>query len=89
MDAMIGYMLSRSGSVNMWVDIETDFLIGPYLLPHRLNSKTYCNFLEKTFRDTSSTPIDTYKDIIAKLSIVAAIVCEMPGIFERVGNVHF
>ena len=38
-------------SVNIWAGIIGDHLIGPYLLPPRLNGKIYKIFLEETLPD--------------------------------------
>ncbi|KOC58833.1 hypothetical protein WH47_02069 [Habropoda laboriosa] len=33
-------------SINLWAGICDDFVVGPYILPNRLNGATYNNFLE-------------------------------------------
>lgn len=45
-------------SVNVWAGIVNDFLIGPYLLPNRLNGRTYVIFLEEVLPELlDSVPV--------------------------------
>ncbi len=37
--------------MNVWAGIVNDFLIGPYLLPTRLNGESYLIFLEQVLPD--------------------------------------
>lgn len=41
----------RRFSINVWAGILGDHLIGPYLLPERLNGKTYLTFLQHVLPD--------------------------------------
>ncbi|KOC59847.1 hypothetical protein WH47_10761, partial [Habropoda laboriosa] len=38
-------------SINLWAGICDDFVVGPYILPERLNGTTYQNFLENALLD--------------------------------------
>lgn len=42
---------SRKFSINIWAGILRDHLLGPYLLPERLNDAQYLVFLQHVLRD--------------------------------------
>ncbi|KOC62224.1 hypothetical protein WH47_03982 [Habropoda laboriosa] len=44
--AMRPYAAQERWPVNLWAGICNDFVVGPYILPDRLNGSTYNNFLE-------------------------------------------
>ena len=44
--AMQVHVYQQRFCVNVWTDNVNDFLIGPYLLPMRLNGQSYLIFLE-------------------------------------------
>lgn len=48
-------------SVNVWVGIVGDFLIGPHFLPPRLNGQEYRNFLESILSGLLECPTGSKK----------------------------
>lgn len=54
----------RRFSLNVWMGIVSNYLIGPYFLPERLDGETYENFLRQDLSDLlDDIPLDLIRDM--------------------------
>ncbi|KAJ8957202.1 hypothetical protein NQ318_007764 [Aromia moschata] len=79
-------------SINIWAEIIGNFLIGPLVLPERLNGQLYLEFLQNDFPDLiEDLPLETRRNMYfmhdrapahysnnQSVIVVRLIVCDMP-----------
>ncbi|KAJ8942383.1 hypothetical protein NQ318_011730 [Aromia moschata] len=61
---VVSYYQHQFQSINIWAGIIGNFLIGPFVLPERLNGQLYLEFLQNDFPDLiEDLPLETCRNM--------------------------